>query len=104
MEVKIEIIEGCTLVKIAGRLDTATAGEFEKAIAPILEESMQNVILDCADFTYISSSGLRLFLVLQKSALAKGGKLSIRDMSAEIKSIFDMTGFSSLFTFEQSNA
>jgi anti-anti-sigma regulatory factor len=58
----------------------------EKAIAPILEGTMQLWILDCADFTYISSYGLRLFLVLQKSALAKGERKIIYSRYEVLKS------------------
>lgn len=100
MEIKIDHNEGITLVKLTGRLDTATSTEFEKAIAPIIQGTMQHVVIDCKDFDYISSSGLRLFLVMQKAAMAKGGKLFIREMNAGIKSVFDMTGFTNLFTFE----
>lgn len=100
MEIKIENNENETLVLLTGRLDTATAGEFEKAIAPLVQSDMHNIILDCSNFEYISSSGLRLFLVMQKAAMAKSGKLTIRKMNAEIKSVFDMTGFTSLFSFE----
>ncbi len=100
MEIKIENIENETLVRLTGRLDTATAAEFEKAIAPVLQSDMHHVILDCSNFEYISSSGLRLFLVIQKTALAKNGSVTIRKMNAEIKSVFDMTGFTALFSFE----
>ena len=100
MEIKIENNGDETLLKIIGRLDTATAGDFEKAIAPVIADNMQKVILDCIDFEYISSSGLRLFLIMQKAARAKDGKLIIRNMNADIKSVFDMTGFTNLFLFE----
>ena len=100
MEIKIENNGNETLVILSGRLDTATADEFEKAIAPVVQSDMYNVTLDCSNFEYISSSGLRLFLVMQKAAMAKSGKLTIRKMNAEIKSVFDMTGFTALFNFE----
>lgn len=100
MEIKIETQGNETLLKIKGRIDTATAVEFEKAIAPIIQTDMQMVVVDCKEFDYISSTGLRLFLTLHKTAKAKGGKLILRDMNADIKSVFDMTGFTPLFTFE----
>lgn len=100
MEVKIELIENQTIIKIIGRVDTATSSEFEKSIAPVLESDMKNIVLDCKDFEYISSTGLRLFLILQKTAQAKMGSLVIKNMNDDIKSVFNMTGFTALFKFE----
>lgn len=100
MEIRIKDNGDETLFKIIGRLDTATAGEFEKAIAPLMAGDMQKVVIECDEFEYISSSGLRLFLTLQKTAAKKGGKVIIRDMNADIKNVFDMTGFTNLFIFE----
>ena len=97
---EINIIEGPdTVINITGRIDTVNAPVFEKAITPVLAGDMKNVVLDCTTLDYISSSGLHLFLVMQKAANAKQGKLSLKGMKAEIKEIFDMTGFSSMFSF-----
>lgn len=100
MEVQIENNDNQIIVKIIGRIDTATSPEFEKKIAPILAGDMKNVVIDCQEFDYISSTGLRLFLVLQKMATAKNGNLLIRNMKDDIKNVFNMTGFTALFKFE----
>ena len=98
---EVNIIDGVqTVITIKGRLDTVNASDLEKAITPIIAGDMKYVVLDCTTLDYISSSGLRLFLTMQKTANAKQGKLTLRAMKAEIKEIFDMTGFSALFCFE----
>jgi anti-sigma B factor antagonist/stage II sporulation protein AA (anti-sigma F factor antagonist) len=61
---------------------------------------MKETVIDCAELDYISSSGLRQFLTLQKTASAKQGKLVLKNMKPEIKEIFEMTGFTALFYFE----
>lgn len=99
MEVKIEKDGTTEVVKIIGRLDTVNSGQFESDIAPIKQSDMKDVILDCTEFDYISSSGLRQFLVLQKTAQSKGGKLRIKNMKEDIKKVFDITGFTQLFEF-----
>lgn len=88
------------VVTLNGRLDTTNATDFELAMKPILDGDMADVVLDCSDLSYISSSGLRLFLVLQKASLTKKGNLRIRSMRPEIREVFDMTGFSSILNFE----
>lgn len=100
MEIKINSTENELLIKLEGRIDTTNSADFEKGIAPVLQSDMKNVVIDCEDLSYISSSGLRQFLILQKTAIAKKGNLKIRKMCAEVKSVFDMTGFTILFKFE----
>ena len=52
---------------------------------------------NCEQMSYISSSGLRCFLILQKSVQKNQGSLIIEAMRPEIKNIFEMTGCTSLF-------
>ena len=58
------------------------------------------VVVDCAGMSYICSSGLRVFLVLNKNITAKGGKLIIRNLQPLVKNVFDMSGFSQIFNIE----
>ena len=58
------------------------------------------VILDCTELEYISSSGLRLFLSLRKAAASKGGKVIVKAINKDIRSVFMMTGFLNLFEIQ----
>ena len=57
-------------------------------------------MLDCAELSYISSSGLRLFLSLRKAAAENGGKVIVKSISNEIRAVFMMTGFLNLFEIQ----
>ena len=48
--------------------------------------------------TYTSSQGLRIFLMLQKSVMARSGKMVMRNMNPQVKEVFDITGFSNIIT------
>lgn len=99
MEITIHNNETESIIEIDGRIDTVNAPEFEKRITPIIQSSIKDVILDCKKLVYISSLGLRHFLTLLKTLLARNGKLKIVNMNEDVKKIFDMTGFSQLFEF-----
>ena len=58
------------------------------------------IILDCTELSYISSSGLRIFLTLRKAAAEKGGRVIVRNIGNEIRSVFMMTGFLNLFEIQ----
>lgn len=97
MNIKIEQ-EGSTIVaRLAGRLDTAAAAEITPDIQALAEQADKHIVLDCSELAYISSSGLRLFLTLRKESAAKSGKLQVRAINADIRQVFMMTGFISLF-------
>jgi anti-sigma B factor antagonist len=59
-----------------------------------------DVILDCTQLEYISSSGLRLFLSLLKAAKPKGSHVYITGMNDNLRQVFAMTGFTNLFEFK----
>lgn len=98
MDLSISTENGKTRARVTGRLDTTNSEEFEKKMAPLLEGGSPDIEMDCSELEYISSSGLRLFLTLQKSVNARGGKLVILNMQSAIKDIFNMTGFSRIMT------
>lgn len=98
MDLSISTENGKTRARVTGRLDTTNSEEFEKKMAPLLEGGNPDIEMDCSELEYISSSGLRLFLTLQKSVNARGGKLIILNMQSAIKDIFNMTGFSRIMT------
>ena len=85
---------------LVGRLDTPASLEVAPQMEALKEDTAGTVILDCARLEYISSSGLRLFLGLRKAAVEKGGKIIVKNISAEIRSVFMMTGFLNLFEIQ----
>ena len=85
------------LAIVSGRLDTPAAVKAQTEITPLLENADKEIILDCKDMEYISSSGLRLFLTIRKETSTKGGKVIIENINEDIKKVFMMTGFFNLF-------
>ncbi|MEG1748677.1 MAG: STAS domain-containing protein [Tannerellaceae bacterium] len=100
METKITTSGGQTLVVISGRLDTTTVESFQEQIEPLMDEGIKDIVMDCGELTYISSSGMRLLLTLQKSVVTRKGKMVLKNLSDGIKSVFYMTGFTAIFKIE----
>ena len=100
MEVNITRDSEEVIVRLTGRLDTPGAQEIAPQVNELLEDTGKTVILDCTDMTYISSSGLRIFLTLRKAAADKGGKIIVRNICNDIRNVFMMTGFLNLFEIQ----
>ena len=97
MEVHITASEGTMTARLVGRLDTPAASAVTHEIQPLLDHASETIVLDCSELTYISSSGLRIFLTIRKAASAAGGHVVIEGLSNEIRQVFMMTGFLQLF-------
>lgn len=98
MDIIINNEMGKTLVVLKGRIDTSNADQFQQDIAPLMEGEHPDIEIDCSEMTYTSSQGLRIFLLLQKSINARGGKMVLRNMNPQVKEVFDITGFSNIIT------
>jgi anti-sigma B factor antagonist len=100
METVIKESGNQIIAQFIGRLDTAAAVPVAEEVKPLLEASNREIILDCSQLEYISSSGLRIFLSIRKEAAAHGSKVIVRDINADIRQVFMMTGFISLFEIQ----
>ena len=100
MEVFIEKENNVTTARFVGRLDTPASQEVAKAVEPILDDPTGTIVLDCKEMSYISSSGLRIFLTIRKAAAAKGGNVIVKDINNDIRQVFMRTGFLNLFEIQ----
>ena len=100
MEIKVEKQNTVVTVYLKGRLDTLAAQEVSEPLESLTEDASGTIIMDCTEMSYISSSGLRVFLTLRKAAAEKGGKIIVRGINNDIRSVFMMTGFLNLFEIQ----
>ena len=100
MDIDITTKSGEVTAILKGRLDTPAAQEVAPRMNALAEEASGTVILDCKELTYISSSGLRIFLTLRKAAAEKGGRIIVRNLCDDIRGVFMMTGFLNLFDIQ----
>ena len=100
MVTTIEQEDNNLIARFSGRLDTAAAVQTAQDVKPLMEAQNAVIILDCTDLEYISSSGLRIFLSVRKEAAAHGSKVIVRSINDDIRQVFMMTGFISLFEIQ----
>ena len=93
MEIK-STTEGTRLtIAVSGRVDTVTAPELAAALK---FGDATCVVIDLANVPYMSSAGLRILLAANKTMAAKGGELQIAHVQADVRDVFDITGFSDI--------
>lgn len=83
---------------LEGRLDTITSPELDSKINEVIGDA-KKLILDFSELEYISSAGLRVLLGALQTMEGKG-EMVIRNLTAPVHEVFELTGFSRLFNIE----
>ena len=77
-------------VNLAGSLDTATAPDLERQLAPVLSGPVRDMIFDLADLKFISSAGLRVFASTRRTLREHHGQASFVHMQPQIQEVFEI--------------
>jgi anti-sigma B factor antagonist len=97
MQINTRPVQHISVVEIIGELDGKTVPGAEEQILDLLQPECR-IVLDLTQVTYVSSAGLRMFLVLNRRATSNKGYIALLGLSEEIRDTMDITGFLSHFT------
>jgi anti-anti-sigma factor len=93
MEIKTEKLSSVFVVYVNGRLDSLTSPQLESGILPYVGVEPK-IILDLSDVDYVSSAGLRVFLMIAKTANRNQSQFVLCNVTKDILDIIEMSGFS----------
>jgi len=102
MEIREERSEGALVIAPAGRVDSNTSGELEGWLQNRLAAGERRLVIDLAGVEYISSAGLRVLLLTLNKLKAAGGRLALCSMGESVREVFELAGFTAIFTIETS--
>jgi anti-anti-sigma factor len=86
------------IVSPVGRLESKSSPEMERRVSALLAAGNRQFVVDFGELDYISSAGLRVLLMLGKKLTGSDGKLALCGMNASVREVFDIAGFSTVFT------
>lgn len=99
IDVTAKDVSGVTVLKVDGSLGISTLhlAEVEGQFMEVIDDKSKNVIINLEDVPYISSSGLRVFLIIGKELKSSGGGLHICCGSGIVQEALEISGFSRMF-------
>jgi anti-anti-sigma factor len=100
MDIKNKAYSNVLVVSPEGRIDHANSEDFRNSIAPFVERCRKDgerMVLDLGGVDYISSAGLRCFMLAEKQAKAQGGMIVVAAMQPVVKEIFEISRFTLVF-------
>jgi anti-anti-sigma factor len=89
--------DGIINLAISGRLDAVSAVEADKEFSKVLDAGHDRLLINLSELNYISSAGLRVLLVVAKRIQQNGGKVVLTALTPNVKEVFEISGFSSIF-------
>ena len=104
MNIHQDVLEKVTVIAPEGRIDTTTSEPLEQAIRKAVDGGARDLLVDFAAVDYISSAGLRVFLVLAKRMRDLKGRLVLCGMLEPVRQVFQLAGFLPLFSVEPSRS
>jgi len=84
------------IVAPTGRVDHATAADFERAVVPLLNPAAGprgGLVFDLERVTYVSSVGLRVLMIASKSLRARGARIAVAAMQPVVAEILAICRF-----------
>ena len=97
MDIIVEKRNAASVLKLSGRLDTGSAASLEDTLATLIGQNETQIVVDFADLSFISSSGLRVLLMAGKRLKSTDGTLVLSALQNHVKDVFDVAGFTMLF-------
>ncbi len=94
---KTELDSRVWLIQAGGRLDALAVPELETALHQVLDLGAVSVIVDLAEASYISSSGLKAIVSTWRALRTRGGTLVLAGLGPRLREIFEMVGFTQIF-------
>jgi anti-anti-sigma factor len=107
MKVGVETLDQTTILIAEGRLDFNAAAAFQAQVQQALtgaDKPPAALIIDCAGLEYVSSAGLRVFLLAARSAQRSGLSFAVCSLRQPVREVFDLSGFSRVMTVHPDRA
>lgn len=99
LEIKTERDDNKLTVTLNGKLDAVTAIELDKVMSKELD-GVKHLTIDLKNLSYMASAGLRILLKTQKR-MNNQGYMLVKNIQRDVRTVMDMTGFSTLLTLEE---
>lgn len=90
------------VVSVGGEVDIYDAPEMKSQLHKCIDQTPADLILDCAQLSYIDSTGMGVLISVLKHIKDIGKQMRIIHLSPYIYKIFSITGLQNVFSIEVS--
>ena len=80
------------MLSLFGFVDRHTITLLDAALSKSLEAGRANIVIDCAELTYISSNGMGVFISYVSKARSQGGDIRLCNLRDVARTVITMLG------------
>lgn len=84
-------VDGKVVLHVAGRMDADNAVLFERQCESCIAEGITSLVIDLSELKYVSSMGLRSFVMIGQKLGEKGGDFRICCLTGLVRQVFEIT-------------
>lgn len=84
--------ESSAVLTLTGRLDGLSGPELERQVGALIHSGIRTLVFDLAPLEYVSSAGLRVFMIAAKTMTQAGGTVRFAALRPEVLDVFAVAG------------
>lgn len=104
LQVSRESENGVLIAEARGRLDGASAGDFERAVQEATGDCKRALLIDCENLSYVSSAGLRAMLLIARALARRNVPFALCSLPDRVAKVLDVSGFDWIISTQLSRA
>lgn len=104
MQIIVKKKDPAVIVSIHGHFNAGAAPEFERIFSQHLDAGERRFVLNLSELTFINSAGLCSILATAKKIRERDGNMVVCALQGEALKIFEISGFSALFSLYPTEA
>ena len=87
-----------------GSLDSGNVHKFESIVMGHVNNGERRLIVDFSDLNFVSSAGLRVFIIAARALQARMGQIILCSMKTHVEDVFRVSGIYRVITIKESRA
>ena len=85
-------LESSATLALSGRLDGLSSPELEQQVTGLTASGVRTLVFDLSGLDYVSSAGLRVFIIAAKKLKAAGGTAQFTSLTPAVHDVFHVSG------------
>ena len=91
LDIRTESRGGARGVALIGRLDADMSPMLEEVVTPWFNDAeVTHILFDLKELRYVSSAGLRIFILVEKALGGRGGTVVLAEMQPAVAKVFEI--------------
>jgi anti-anti-sigma factor len=101
MEIQVQELNRCELIRVSGQIDSANAPELQESLLDLIDAGKRNFVVNLRKVDYVSSAGLTALLAARVKLRRRvpPGDVVVSEITPLLLETFELVGFHHLFRF-----